>query len=199
MNFASMKLIYMFSCIGLGLIILSPTLFAVVSFPENEKISEMWILGSNHMFESGVFNVSKNKLETVFLGVSNYMGDLEYYTVFAKFRNQSEPLPNITGGFPSPLEPIFEYRMFLSNNETLEENFNFSFEEISFEAETARVSKLSINGNDVVVDKTIAWDDEKSGFYCQLFFELWIYNASTSSFQFHNRSVWFWLNLVETL
>ena len=197
MNFADMKLLYVFLCIGLGLIILSPTMFAVVSFPEGEKFSALWLLGSNQMIESGTLNVSVNDPETVFLGIGNYMGELEYYAVFVKFRNPTEPLPDLAVGLPSPMEPIFEYRVFLSDNETLEKNFVFSFEEVSFESETVRVSRLSINGHDVNVDKTVVWDDERNGFYCQLFFELWIYDEVTSSFQFHNRAVWFWLNIAE--
>jgi hypothetical protein len=42
------------------------------------------------------------------------------------------------------------------------------------------------------------WDDINSGFFYQLFFELWIYDAAASSFQFHNRSVGLWLNVTET-
>ena len=199
MNFANMKLLYKISCIGLGLIILSPTIFAVASFPESEKFSELWILGSNHMAESTAFEITANNPESVFLGVGNHMGELEYYAVFVKFHNQSEPISDYEVGLPSSSETIFEYRMFLNDNEVWEKNFVFSFEDISFEDTILQVSKFAINGYDVNVDKTVAWDDEFGGFYCQLSFELWIYNPTTSSFQFHNRAVWFWVTVSETL
>ena len=191
-----MRFIYLLSCIGLGLIILLPTVLAVISIPSSEEFSELWLLGSNHMIGSGVLNISRNKPETVYLGVGNHMGESKYYVVYAKFRNQLELLPDVLSGLPSPLEPVFEYRVLLRNNETLEKTIGFSFEDVSFEPDSIRISKLIINGQTVIVDKIVPWDVENNGFYCQLFFELWIYDVGSSSFQFHNRSVWFWLNVV---
>ena len=196
MNFAELRLIYALSCIGLCLIILLPTLFTLVSFPEAEKFSGMWLLDSNHMTPNDVYSISENKFEKLFVGVGNYMGELEYYSVFVKFRNQFEPLP-ATIGLPSSLEPIFEYRLFLNNNEFLEKSFVFSFEELTFESDIVRVSMLSINGQNIPVEKILVRDAESNGFYCQLFFELWVYNMTTSNFQFNNRSVGFWLNINE--
>jgi hypothetical protein len=123
------------------------------------------------------------------------MGDLGYYRVDVKFRNQSEPLPDSTVGLPSPLEPIFEYNVFLRNDETWEREFAFSFEGVSFEGNVSRVSKVLVDGYAVDVDKIAVWDDASKGFYYQLFFELWIYNATVSGFQFHNRWVGLWLNM----
>jgi hypothetical protein len=99
-------------------------------------------------------------------------------------------------GQPSTFKPAYEYRLFLRNNETWEEEFEFSLEDISFEENVGRVSRLSINGHDALVDKTVIWDEAKSGFYCQFLFELWIFNTTTSGFQFHDRSVWFWFNIT---
>jgi hypothetical protein len=195
MNFESVKLFYVFSCVALCLVILSPTLMAFVSFPEGEEFSELWILGPSRMVGGYPFNVSTSELYKVYLGVGNHMGDLEYYTVYVKFRNQTEPLPNSTAGLPSILEPVFEYRVFLRNNETWEKEFSFSFEDVSFEENVNRVSRVLIDGYAVDVDKIAVWDEENSGFYYELFFELWIYNTAVSGFHFHNRSVGFWLNM----
>jgi hypothetical protein len=172
---------------------------AFVSFPEGEKFSELWILGPNRMVEGYPFNVSASALYKVYLGVGNYMGDLEYYTVYVKFRNQTEPLPNSTAGLPSPLEPVLEYHMFLRNNETWEREFSFSFESVSFEGNVSRVSKVLVGGYAVDVDKMAVWDETNNVFYYQLFFELWIYNATVSGFQFHNRWVGFRLNMTKTM
>ena len=195
MNFENVKLSYVFSCVVLCLVILSPTLLTFVSFPEGEKFSELWILGPNRMVEGYSFNVSAGELYKVYLGVGNHMGDLEYYTIYVKLRNQTEPLPNSTAGLPSVVEPVFEYRVFLRNNETWEKELSFSFEDVSFDGNVSRILGLSFDGRFVSVDKVAVWDAENSGFFYQLFFELWICDAAVSGFRFHNNAVWLWLNI----
>ena len=199
MNFENAKLVYLFSCIILGLIILAPSLLTFYSFPEGERFSELWLLGSNHLIESGVFDISEKESNTLYLGVFNNMKDLEFYKVNVKFRNPSESLPDSVAGLPSPLEPVFEYYFFSRNNETWEDEFRFSFEDILFEDNSLRLSRLSINDRDIEVDKIVVWDEKSNGFYCQFFFELWIYNSSISDFQFHNSFVSIWLNLTQIM
>jgi hypothetical protein len=199
MNLADLKLIYVFSCVILGLIILSPTLFAVVSFPSGERFSELYILGSDHMLENIPFNITANSFYTVYLGIGNHMGEAESYLVYVKLRNQTEPLPDSTAGVPSSLVPIFEYRMILNDDEIWEKEVSFSFDVTSFDGNESKVSALFINEHSVSVDKVALWNKEKNGFFYQLFFELWIYNSKTSVFEFHNRSVGFMLNLTKPL
>jgi hypothetical protein len=198
MNFETAKLFYIVSCIVLGLIILSPTLSAVIVFPEGDAFSELWLLDPNHKIESGALIVSAGKPYTFYLGVTNHMNDIEYYRIYMKFRNQYEPLPDKVTKLPSPLVPLFEYGVFLGNNEIWVEGFSFSFETISFEENVSHVSLLSIDDNDLRVDKIVAWDEKDMGFYCQLFFELWIYNSTISDFQYNNRYVSLWVRLMNT-
>jgi len=198
-NFENVKLFYVFSCVALCLVILSPALMAAVPFPEGEKFSELWILESNRMAEGYPFNVAAGGRHSILLGVGNQMGGLEHYLVYVKLRNQTEPFPNSTAGLPSALEPIFEYRVFLRNNETWEREVSFSFEEVSFEGDVCRISAVSVDWRFVNVDKVAVWDAERSGFFYQLFFELWIYDAEVSGFAFHSRSVGLWLNMSRQL
>jgi hypothetical protein len=198
-NFGDAKLVYAFSCVVLSLIILSPTLAMFIPFPSGEQFSELWILGPERMLEGYPFNVSPDESYKVYLGVGNQMGDLGYYRVYVKFRNESEPLPNSTAGVPSSLEPVFEYDVFLRNNETWEREVSFSFEDVSFEGDVCRVSKVLIGEYAVDVSKTAVWNETSNAFYYQLFFELWVYNATVSGFQFHNRWVGLWLNMSRQL
>jgi hypothetical protein len=198
-NFGDTKLVYVFSCVALSLIILSPTLAEVIPFPAGEKFSELWILGPNQMLEGYPSNVSAGETYKVYLGVGNHMGDLSYYRVYVKFRNESEPLPNSPSGAPSPLEPIFEYDVFLRDNETWERDLSFSFNDVSFEGSVCRVSKVLIGGYAVDVNKVAVWNETSNAFYYELFFELWIYNATVQGFQFHNRWVGLWLNMRRQL
>jgi hypothetical protein len=194
-NFETVKLFYVFSCVALCLVILSPTLLAIVSFPEGEKFSEMWLLGPTHMMEGYPFHVSPRASYHVFLGVGNQMGGLEYYSLQVKLRNESEPVPDNSAGTPSGLPTVYDYRFFLRNSATWEKEFSFSFQDVAFEGNVCRISKILIDDHVVNVGKTAVQDEGDKGFYYQVFFELWIYNTTSSAFQFHNRWVGFWLNM----
>ena len=199
MRLGDAKWVYVFSCFVLSLIILSPTLAQVIPLPGGERFSELWILGSNHMAEDYPSNVAANASYKVYLGVGNHLGDLAYYRIYVKFRNESDLLPNSTAGLPSPLEPVFEYNVFLRNNATWEKELSFSFDGVSFEGNICRVSKVLVGGSAVDVNKVAVWNETSNAFYYELFFELWIYNATVSGFQFHNRWVGFWLNMSRQL
>ncbi|MEM2102119.1 MAG: DUF1616 domain-containing protein [Candidatus Bathyarchaeia archaeon] len=181
------------------LVAASPTLSMVISWPAGERFTELWVLGPGHMAEGYPFNVRENVSYSVFLGVSNRMGGFEYYVVFVKFRNQAEPLPNATTGEPSIVSSSFEYRVFLSDGEVWEKNVTFSFSGVGFEGDVCRVSYLTVDGFTFFVNKTAAWDAVNKGFYFQVFFELWRYNATASVFEYHNRFVGLWLNMSSSV
>jgi uncharacterized membrane protein len=196
-NFENLKLFYVLSCIALILIILLPTMAAVVPVAEGEQFSELWLLGPGHTTEDFPSNVVEGGSYRIYLGVGNHMGDLEYYRVYVKLKNQSEPSPDSATGLPSSLEPVFEYNIFLRNNDIWERELSFSFEGVSFEGNVSRVSKILLGGYALDVDKIAVWNETSNGFYYELFFELWAYNAVSDSLQFNNRSVWIWLNVTE--
>jgi hypothetical protein len=199
-NLEDTKLIYILSCAVLIVVILSPTLFSVLSFPEGEQFTELYVLNSNRMAEGYPFNVTANTEHpyTVVLGVGNHEAKLSSYLVYVKLRNQTESLPDATAGTPSALAPIFEYRLILDDGGVWESEVTFSFDEVSFVGKESRISLIQVDGHSVSVDKVSVWNGEKQTFFYQLFFELWIYNATRSVFEFHNRSVGFTLNLTNT-
>ena len=198
MNIEDLKLLYGIGCLVLGLIILSPTLAMVISLPGGERFSELWILGPEHLAENYPFNIVEGQVYNISLGVANHMGKTEYYLVYVKFRNQTEPLPNSVNGTPSPLNPVFEYRVFLRDSEVWEKEISFSLREFKFENGSCRVSKLVLDENSIDIGKVAFWDAENRGFYLQLFFELWIYDSKVMGFQYHNRFVGLWLNATLT-
>jgi hypothetical protein len=198
MSIDDLKLLYGIGCLVLGLIILSPTLAMVISLPGGERFSELWILGPEHLAENYPFNIVEGRVYNISLGVANHMGKTEYYVVYVKVRNQTEPLPNSVNGTPSPLNPVFEYRVFLGNSEVWEKEISFSLKEFTFENGSCRVSKLVLGGNSIDIDKVAFWDAENRGFYFQIFFELWIYDSKVMGFQYHNRFVGLWLNATLT-
>jgi hypothetical protein len=180
----------------LVLVAASPALNMIITGPAGERFNELWVLGPEDMASNYPLNVRENEYYNISLGVGNHMGELEYYVVYAKFRNQTEPLANVTTGTPSPLKAFTEYRIFLSEGEVWERSVTFSFSGITFGGNSCRVSRLGFGDSYFQLNKTTSWNSENRGYFFQLFFELWWYNSTTSGFQFNNRFVSILLNMT---
>jgi hypothetical protein len=187
-----------FSAVGLigVLLFTSPALSLVVHLPGPEKFSELYILGPGHMASDYPLDVSADESYMVYLGVGDHLGSSAYYGVIAKFRNQSEPLPNSTSGVASPLESLYEYRAFLEDGKSWEAPLTFSFLDVRFSENQSLIEGMMINGVEFNVDKAASWDVNGTGYYYQIFFELWLYDAKADLMQFHNRFVDLWLNMT---
>ena len=187
-----------FTTVGLVgiLIFASPILSSVLKLPGGERFSELWILGPDRMAEDYPFNVRAGEDYLVYIGIGNHMGSPTYYAVYVKFRNQSEPLPNSTVRKPSPLPALYEFHVFLLDGEIWEAPLTFSFTSVSISANRSLVETLRLNNVTFAVEKAAFWNDEDRGYYYQMFFELWIYDANLEEFQFHNRFVGIWLNMT---
>jgi len=190
-NLEDYRVVFAVSGLILILVASAPTLSLVLPFSGGECFSELWILGPNHMAEDYPFNVVNDTVYNVFLGIGNHMGSSAYYMVYVKFRNQSEPLPNATAGTHSPLNATAEYRIFLQGGESWEAPLTFSFL-----GNQSLIQSLIVNNVEFAVNKTALWDGENNGYYYQLFLELWIYDAESDAFQYHNRFVGIWLNMT---
>ena len=196
LNIESYKLLYLFSCVTLCLIIIFPSFYMAFSIPAQEKFSEILLLGSTSMINNYPYNVSQGSSYSIYLILGNNMGSLQYYAIKMKFRNQSEPLPDRATGEPSPLPTLIEYRAFLKNGETWQRQVSFSFPKVSFENNVSTVESVSIDGHRIFVNENSAFNSTSSVFYYQFFFELWIYNSLSSSFQFDGRYVAVKLNMT---
>lgn len=192
MTLEEYKTLFITITMALILIAASPIIGFVLTLPSGEKFSELWILGPGHMAKDYPFNIRANETYMVFVGVGSYMASSSYYLVYVKFRNQTEPLPNSTDGTPSPLPALYEYRVFLQNGESWEAPLAFSLS-----GNQSHVRSLKINDVTFNVNKSASWDAENKGYYYQIFLELWIYNAESEVFEFHNRAVWLWLNMTK--
>ena len=187
-----------FSAVGLiGVLLLaSPALSLVLRLPSGEKFSQLWVLGPGHMATDYPFNVTEGENYLVYVGVGNHLGSSAYYALYVKFRNETEPLPNSTAETPSVLAPLYTYLMFVQDNGSSEVPLTFSFSNESFSDNESTVGNLAMNGVSFAVDKTVSWDAENSGYYYQLFLELWLYDAKAELMQYNNRFVSIWLNMT---
>lgn len=176
-----------------------PAASVFVRLPGGERFSELYVLGPGRMAEDYPFNVSAGVDYLVYLGVVDHLGGAEYYEVYVKFRNASEPLPNGTSAEPSPLPVLYTYRVFLEDGQSWEGALSFGFDDVVFGENVSLVGKVLVNDAAVPVDKVAAWDGVNSGYYYQFVIELWLYNATERSFGYHNRFVSRWLNMTGSL
>ena len=188
---------FMTGSLILILIAAVPALGLFIRIPDgSEEFSEFWLLGPTREAEGYPFNVTVNELYFVYVGVANRLGRSAYYRVYVKLRNQTQPLPSASNSSPSMLPPLYEFDMFVRDDGVWEKPLNFTALEASAANDTMLLKSLKINGFVFQVDGFSLWDEESSGFYYQLFFELWLYNMTSSSFQYHNRFVGIWLNMT---
>ncbi len=199
MKLSDYKLVFVaVGLIGI-LLIASPTISTVLLLPEGEQFSKLYLLDREHMTNDYPFNVENGKEYLVYVGVGNHLIHTTYYVLQVKLGNQSDLLPNSTSTTPSPLQTLYEYRVFVAYNETWEATLAFNILEASFFGNQSSINKISINNVQFDVKKQSEWNDENTGFYYRLFIELWIFNPKLSSVQFHNRFVSLPLNLTQNV
>lgn len=195
MSIKDFRNLFVVCSLVLSFFAISPTLNLFFPFYIEESFSELSVLGSNHMAKDYPFNVVLNREERLFVSVSNHMGESAYYRVCVKFRNQTRSFPSDKE--PSSLAPLYEFRVFLLDGGDWEREVKFNFLEALHSGDTVQVKKLMINNVIFELDSVSAWDSEYDGFYFQLFFELWSYDAKLHSFNYYERGfVGVWLNMT---
>jgi uncharacterized membrane protein len=188
---------FMIGSLVLMLLAATPTLALFVRFPNSaEKFSELWLLGPNHEAEDFPFNITVNQTYKIFVGASNHLGYSASYKIYVMFRNQTQLLPD-SNATPSYLPELYEYNFFVANNEVWETLLNFTILDVYRGENFTVVRNMAINNVPFNVDSFSSWDNQKKGFYYQLFFELWLYNMTAQRFQYQNRLfVGIWLNMT---
>ncbi|MGB8780964.1 MAG: DUF1616 domain-containing protein [Candidatus Bathyarchaeia archaeon] len=180
-----------------ALLVASPALSRVLVFPR-KFFTELYILGSNGTAENYPFNISSGQSYTVTLGIGNQLGYCAYYVVEVKFRNETQSAPSSFDSTPSSLPSLFNITAFVADQGVWEMPLTFSWS-YQYNATLLEVDFVNMTLNDVVLDlhgSSTAWNATESKFYGDLVFELWIFNATTSVFQYHERFVDLKLNMT---
>ena len=181
-----------------ALIVASPALQRLLVYPQTEFFTELCLLGPGHMAESIPYNITRGDSYNVFLGVSNHLGNCTYYSLQVKFRNLNQSGPDSFNRTSSSLAPLYSVNVFVADKETWELPVTFSFD-YSYDSNSSTVNFNSLTFNGEALDLkgySTTWDSNKSVFFGNLVFELWIYNEATDGFQYHERYVDLKLNLL---
>lgn len=194
MNLDEYQTIFLAATLAFILIAATPTLSMVISIPKTEEpFSEIWVLGHNHTVEDLPYNITIGEQKLLYIGVGNHLGFSAYYTVYVKFRNQTQPLPDPKNATPSPLPPLYEFRFSLKNDGNLETPVNFAIQDASIRDDNLVLEQIFINN--VVFEVEYATTRSSKLLY-QIFFELWLYNTTSEKFQYHNRFASVWLKVM---
>lgn len=213
MNLDEYRILFLVVTLGLALVAAYPALAMVVPFTGgSEEFSEFWLLGPGHTAEGYPFSVGAGEMYSVFVCLGNHMGCSEYYMVYVKFGNSTQL--DFDSSKPSSLPLLYEFRVFVSNEDVWESPVTFGFQNVSVEDVVISMDNVTMNVpiedvvlsvDDVIingivfpVDASTSWDSENSGFYFRLSFELWRYDTILKSFRFHNRVVGLQLNMTSS-
>jgi uncharacterized membrane protein len=108
------------------LLIATPALSIYVHLPSGTQFSDIYLLGPNHLATGYPFDITVGQNYTTYVVIANHLVAPAYYIAYVKLRNQTDLLPNVTTGMPSPVQPLYEYRSFLGNGENCIYTLTFS-------------------------------------------------------------------------
>jgi hypothetical protein len=203
-NLQNYRAIFMTVTGILALLVASPALSRLLVLPRTEFFTELSILGPSHTAANYPYNISRNHHYSIFLGIGDHLGYCAYYLVEVKFRNMTQSAPTSFGPpanrTPSTLPSLYNITAFVADEGVWEKPLTFSFD-YAYNDMLSQIEFGSLRFNDVVLNVTgyrAAWDPMGKGVFGYLFFELWLYNATSSSFQYHERFVALRLNMTLT-
>lgn len=177
------------------LLLLSPTLGAIIQISSGEQFSELYLLGPDHLAQNYPHDIVEGEDYSIYLGVGNHLGSSAYYTLYVKLQNETDPLPNATDNSPSPSLPLYEYQVFVPNNQTWESSVTFSISNITILDNQSIINGVVINGFRFEMHKPAVQNSNNANYNYLLVFELWLYNPTSNSFKFDNRFVDLRLNV----
>jgi uncharacterized membrane protein len=179
------------------LLFASPTISLLVKPPASQEFSELYVLGPNLTLANIPFNIKADVNYSVNIGVVNHLGSSCYYTSFVKLADETQSLPSSILGTPSSLPALYEYKSFIRDGVTWEAPLTFRVNQLTFNGNTSHLSNININGIEFPVNQTSVWNADKTGYYYTLFVELWIFNSTSLTLQYHNRFVSLILNMTQ--
>jgi len=190
------RIIFIFVALAGSSLIVSPFLVKLAPAINVQPFSEFYILGPGRMASGYVTNVVAGASYGVTMGIVNHLESSAYYSLQVKLRSQAEQLPDQVLGIQSPLPALYEKRVVLGDNEAFEVPLNFTFKNLLFSSGLCMISTLSINGQDVTVNKIAGWNSTRGGYFVQLFIELWTFDRGSVKFVYDKKFVSLWLNMT---
>jgi uncharacterized membrane protein len=194
--FKELKPLYLIIVAVLVLLVGSPLLQKVLVYPNTEFFTEVWILGPEHEAGNYPFNVTSGNNYNFFLDLSNNLGNLSYYQIQVKLRNQNQPEASSLDKTPSSLPSLYDVTAFVDNYASWELPVVFSLNYV-FDSDgwQVKLNNMVFNGETMDLSGHTAYVDGSGQCLVSLFLEVWIYDDAQNTFVYHERFVGLWLNL----
>jgi uncharacterized membrane protein len=178
-------------------IILSTSLLAVNNLSQSSgsaQFSELFMLGPSHNIANYPTDLKADQGYSFYVGVTNHMGSSTNYVLYLKLLNASDLLPDHANKIPSPVQPFYENRFSLQNNQTYEKAMNFSISNVTIKDDNILLGKFNLNNQ--VFSLNYPSVSTNSSSY-RLLFELWTNNPS-DGLLFDNRFTFLNFNVTKT-
>ncbi|MCL2432436.1 DUF1616 domain-containing protein [Candidatus Bathycorpusculum sp.] len=199
-SFERFKALFFVVPLILMLLVASPIMQRFLVYPQNDRFTEFWLLGTDQKAENYPYDIAKNTDYRIFLGLSNHLGSISYYRVQVKLFNQSlDDGPDTFKRTHSNLPTLYNFNVFVAADQNVHLPIIFSFDydlldpELNFNSLTLCDDDVDI-GDYISLPDSISWD-----YYACLVFELWLYNGSTGNFQYHERYLSLRLNMTSPI
>jgi hypothetical protein len=175
----------------------SPAVQSYTVTPQTDPVTEFSILGPNHN-ATYPYNITSGTDYQLYLDINNHLGVSAYYQIQVKFRNQTQSAPDSFNHTNSQQPSLGNISLFAANEETIELPLQVSLQyTLNPDDLSLNMQYVYVNGARLDVDSTvITWDSQRAAFFGNLIFELYIYNAESDAFQYHQRFVSLWLLMM---
>ncbi len=202
MDLQKYKVVLVTIILIVALFVSSSALEMILAYPSAQSASftELWLLGPEHKAENYPYDITLNENYSVYLGIADQLGYYAYYQVEVKFCNLTQQAPNTLNDSSSSQPSLYNMSLCVPNDQSLEIPITFSFN-YTYDPFSAQINfnQLTFNGLPLDLEGySTTWNSQRSAFYGILFFELWIYNSTTGTFQYNDRYVSIQLNMTET-
>jgi uncharacterized membrane protein len=181
-----------------ALLIAASAISGLISSPQSEHFSELYLLGSERMAQGYPRDIVPNQNYTIYFDVVNHVSSSAYYLVYIKLLNVSDPLPDVTSGIASPAQTLYKNRILISDEHASETPLTFSISDTAEINKQLTIGNLHLNGENISINKAAAWNSTTSEYQYKLLFELFIYNSQSHTAVFNNRFVYLQLNCSNT-
>ena len=198
--FQGHRLLILVATAILVLLIASPVLQRLLLQPQTESFTELWLLDRGHLAEGFPHDITRGVSYNLYLGIKNQLGHIAHYEVLVKFRSSAQQGLDSLNYEWNSLPPLYSVDAIVADTESWELPVTFSFD-YSYEG-IANISEIKFSRlvfNDATLNLTgysSLWDSEKSEFFGDLIFELWIYDEAVGEFVYSSRFVDLKLNML---
>jgi hypothetical protein len=178
----------------LVLVVVTPLIEQYVSAPKTEPLTELSILGSYHN-ATYPYNLTSGDVYPLYVTINNELGSQARYKLEVKFRNQDQSGPDSFDHTASSLPSLAAFTFEVDDGKSVESQINLEFT-YHTDSRKATLDSIVVNGTKADMDNlSVEWDSDANAYLGNLFFELYLYDASLDSFVYHQRYVSLWVNL----